>query len=138
MAHKQERTQVMKRLEKVGANLFPEMYAEINKVVDGDTFHFIIQNEEFVLRLMDIDAPEKEEEKGQRTIEYVKEQLENKEVKIIFGEKIKLGKWGRVLGHIMYMGMDFGETLVRLGYAEPFEQRNQEEIKLPKEMLEWL
>jgi len=101
--------------------------AKVNRWVDGDTvdvdidlgFDIVLHNKR--VRLFGIDAPESRT----RDLEEKRRGLEAKEYceKIVaVGSTIQIkthkqGKYGRILGEIMYGGMNINDLLVEEGYA---------------------
>ena len=113
--------------------------ATVVKVHDGDTVTLRTDERDFVfpLRLLDIDAPELNEEGGYESQAWLHEQIHNEEVQILIDKNRRVGKYGRLLGHILHRGMNMNEIIVMNGYAKPFEARDEGDIPdINKIMLE--
>jgi len=102
--------------------------AEVVKVHDGDTCTLRVgfRDFDFPLRFGGIDAPELNAG-GEEARKYVKDWIEGKSVYVILDEK-RVGKYGRLLGTILYMGLNVSDTLLRLGYAVPFGKKMEGKI----------
>lgn len=116
--------------------------ARVEKVVDGDTIHLSCQFRDFTfpLRFLDIDAPELNEENGKEVQQWLKAEIEGREVEIKINRHNRVGKYGRLLGKVYLNGMDMGEIMQHLGMAVPFGKKNEGHIpKLDKvfDMKQW-
>ena len=100
--------------------------ATVIKVVDGDTIHLTTPDRDFSfpLRLLDIDAPEMSEG-GEEARDYLAGLIFGEEVEIKINPKNRVGKYGRLLGHVISLGMDVGEIMMRIGFAVPFGKKNE-------------
>lgn len=107
-----------------------DFYCEVVKVHDGDTItvRTDFRDFDFPIRLLDIDAPELSEG-GEETREWLKQKILNEEVQILIDPKQRVGKYGRLLGRVFYIGMDIGQEELYLGLAKPFGKKNEGEIK---------
>jgi endonuclease YncB( thermonuclease family) len=76
------------------------------------------------LRFANIEAPELEEYDGRKSQEWLEELLLNKEIEIIVNKENRVDKWGRLLGNVIFQGMDVGEQSIIMGFAKPWDQRN--------------
>lgn len=103
--------------------------AEVVKVHDGDsvTLRTSFRDFDFPLRLFDIDAPEMSEG-GEVSKEWLKQKLLGKEVEVLIDSRNRVGKYGRLLGRILYGGLDVGQEEVFLGLARPFGSRDEGEV----------
>lgn len=95
--------------------------ATVVKVHDGDTvtLRAEFRDFDFPLRLLDIDAPELSEG-GEESRDWLKGQIEGEDVEIQINPMQRVGKYGRLLGHILYGGIDIGQQEIYLGLAYPF------------------
>lgn len=96
------------------------------RVIDGDTiegefFKKILEVEvRFTthFRLFGIDAPEKNraesKEAGLASMEYLKQRIEGKKVKVKLLGKDKYGRW---LAYVFFEGVNINDELVSNGYA---------------------
>jgi len=104
--------------------------ATVVKVHDGDTvtLRTDFRDFDFPLRFLDINAPELNEPGGKDSRDWLKGEIEGREVDIIINRKNRVDKYGRLLGRIMFQGLDMGEVEVRQGRATPFDSRNEGKI----------
>ena len=87
---------------------------QIKKVVDGDTVHVYYQNEIYKVRLIEIDAPERNQPYGKDSTGYLKSLLKNGSVDVdISGTD----RYGRKLGRLYWKGRDINRAMVSAGYA---------------------
>lgn len=97
----------------------------VERVIDGDTiegsyFKKILDVEvRFTVhfRFFGIDAPEKKGETkplGIASMEYLKQRIEGKKVKVKLHDKDKYGRW---LATVFYEGVNINDELVLNGYA---------------------
>lgn len=109
--------------------------AEVIKVKDGDTVTLRVsfRDFDFPLRLLDINSPEMSEG-GDKTKQWLKEQIEGQKVYIEIDYENRVGKYGRLLGRILYRGLDIGDQQLNLGLAVPFGQDSPGIPNLQKEI----
>jgi len=109
--------------------IFEDFEAEVVNVHDGDTItlNWSERNFNFPLRFLDIDAPEIKDG-GETARDWLKQKIEGKLVDIIINRKNRVGKYGRLLGKVMFEGLDLGEQMINLGLAKTFENRNENKI----------
>ena len=100
--------------------------AEVTKVHDGDTITLRsnFRDFKFPLRLLNIDAPELNEG-GDIARDWLKNQIEGKKVQIIIDKNQRVGKYGRLLGKVMYRGLDMGEAMLMMNLAVEFGKKNE-------------
>ena len=98
----------------------------VERVTDGDTLTLTtsFRDFSFPLRLLDIDAPELNEG-GERSKEWLRAKVEGKEVQVLIDPKQRVGKYGRLLGKVVYAGLDVGEEMISLGYAFRFGEKDE-------------
>jgi endonuclease YncB( thermonuclease family) len=103
--------------------------AKVIKVTDGDTIRVEtdFRDFDFPIRFLNIDAPELNEPGGERTKDWLSEQILKEEIDVLI-ENNRVDKWGRLLGKIVHRGLDLGEIMLSLGLATKFENRNEDEI----------
>ena len=106
-----------------------DFMATVVKVVDGDTVHLATEDRDFTfpLRMLNIDAPEMSEG-GEDARDYLAGLIQNEEVEIKININNRVGKFGRLLGRIISLGMDMGETMTRIGFAVPFGKKHEGEV----------
>jgi endonuclease YncB( thermonuclease family) len=104
--------------------------AKVVKVIDGDTvkLRWDERDFDFPIRLSNIQAPELGDTGGDESKKWLENKLAGEEVDILIDPKNRVEKWGRLLGRIMFSGMDIGEESVNLGFSVPWEQRNDGKI----------
>lgn len=95
--------------------------AMVLRVVDGDTIRLRtgFRDFDFPLRFLGINAPELSEG-GAEAKEWLKERIEGKEVQILIDKKMRVGKYGRLLGKVLYFGLDMGSVMLSFGLVKPF------------------
>ena len=116
----------MKILSLIGVLLISQIsnaeYLEnlkIKKVVDGDTVHVFYQDDVYKIRLIEIDAPERDQPYGANSTEYLKGLLKDGRVDVdISGTD----RYGRKLGRLYWQGKDINRELVSAGYAWVYDQ----------------
>ena len=93
---------------------------------DGDTMTLKTEfrDFEFPLRLLNVDTRELNEG-GEDARDFVKGLVEGVDVFVRIDRDNRVGKYGRLLGDVVVGGLSLGESLVRLGFAVPFDERNQ-------------
>ena len=104
---------------------------KVAKVVDGDTIRVLWEQRDFdfPIRLLDINAPEMSEPRGKEVRSWLENQILNANIDVIINPRMRVDKWGRLLGRIFHRGMDMGDMMLRLGKVTTFEGRH--EGKLP-------
>ena len=104
-------------------------YAKVVKVTDGDTIRVKAEfrDFDFPIRFLDIDSLEMNEG-GEEAKAWVTDRLLNEEVQILIDSKLRVDKWGRLLGRVFHRGMITGEEMLHLGLAVPFGRRQEGEI----------
>lgn len=98
---------------------------KVISVVDGDTFKIMYEGKEEKVRLIGIDTPEsvhpdksKNTEYGIQVSNYVKELIEEKEVKLEF-DVSQRDKYGRLLAYVYLENNEMlNEKLLKEGYAK--------------------
>jgi len=91
---------------------------EVVKVHDGDTItikHPDI-DKPFPVRLAKINAPELSHG-GKETGDWLRDIILGEEVEIIIDINNLRGKYGRLLGEVVHIGINLGDAMVRLGLA---------------------
>jgi len=118
------------------------LYAEVLRVIDGDTFEVYVLNSSKVerLRLKCIDfpdlSPSKRVEKWFKVyhirdkallekcyhegISLLKDMLENRTIIVLQDKMYERDKYSRLLGYVIFNGVDINEFLIENGYAIPY------------------
>ena len=89
-------------------------YAQVISVTDGDSIRVRMDNRPVMVRLADIDAPEKEQEFGMKSRQYLGNLLFGKQVRIMTISRVSNSQ---IIGRVYLDNMDVSADLVRKGYA---------------------
>ena len=100
--------------------------AEIERVVDGDTVTLStsFRDFSFPLRLLDIDAPELSEGGGDAR-DWLSERIHGSTVRVLIDSRQRVGKYGRLLGHIEHNGLDVGDEMLTIGLVTEFGKKDE-------------
>lgn len=103
--------------------------AVVVKVHDADTITLKTEFRDFnfPLRILDIDAPELSEESGKEAQTWLETRLLNESVQVIINKSQRVGKYGRLLGHVMHRGLSVAEEMLHLGIVKKFGERREGE-----------
>ena len=106
--------------------------AYVIAVIDGDTVLVLRDKQKIKLRLADIDAPEKAQPFGQRSLEYLKSRVNKKVVQV---ESRAIDQYGRTVATLTLDHVDLNREQVRQGMAweYSFHHSNQTFIALQLE-----
>jgi len=86
----------------------------IKKIIDGDTVHVFYEGEIYKIRLLEIDAPERNQPYGKESTEYLRSLLNEGSVDVdISGTD----RYGRKLGRLYWEGRDINRSMISAGYA---------------------
>lgn len=98
--------------------------ARISEVHDGDTVKVKadFRDFNFPIRMSNIAAPEIKETGGIQSRDWLRSKILGKEVTIIIDEKNRVGKYGRLIGEIIYGGENINEASLREGQSIDFSQ----------------
>ena len=88
--------------------------AKVIKISDGDTITVLSGKEQTKVRLYGIDAPEKKQDYGQRSKQFLASLIAGQVVEI---EPKGKDRYKRTLGTIYYKGQDINAQMVLNGYA---------------------
>jgi len=113
---------------------------EVVRVVDGDTVRVFTEFRDFVfpVRFLDLAAPEKKEEGGRESKEWLEQQILGEEVDFLIDPSMRVGKWGRLLAKIFFAGVDIGQESIRTGHALDWNARIEGQIPNFDKQLEGL
>ncbi len=97
----------------------------IGKVIDvhdGDTIKVMtdFRNFDFPIRMANIQAPELNEEGGIQSREHLKQMIQNQEVYIQIDRTNRVGKFGRLIGNVIFGGDSMSDMMLRDMQAIPF------------------
>lgn len=85
-------------------------------IKDGDTFAVLVDGREQVVRLADIDCPERSQPFGKAAKQFAADLCYRKEVRVL--AEPKKDRYGRLIGTVeLKDGLRVNEELVRAGYA---------------------
>lgn len=106
-----------------------DFMATVVNVHDGDTItvRTDFRDFDFPIRLLNIDAPELSEG-GEEAREWLKTKILNQEVQVIIDPKNRVGKYGRLLGRVLYQGMDVAQEQIYLGLTKEFGKKKEGEV----------
>lgn len=99
--------------------------AKVVKVTDGDSvrLRWIERDFDFPMRFLDTDAWEMDTERGRAGQKWLEGELLGQEVDIQINPKNRVDKWGRLLGTIMFMGMNINDLSIMEGHAQSWDNR---------------
>ena len=105
--------------------------AHVEKVHDGDTITVScdFRDFSFPIRFLGTNAPELNEDGGHESRNWLETLLLNQDIEIEIDPKQRVGKWGRILGNIIFNGLNINEMSIREGWATTFEDRNRGKIE---------
>lgn len=87
-------------------------------VTDGDTITVLRDNEPIKIRLLGIDAPERQQAYSAQAKQYASQLVFGKIVTVEFKKK---DQWGRILGEVTLLtGQSMNQEMVRAGYSWHF------------------
>lgn len=99
--------------------------AKVVGVVDGDTVTVMDKNfRQITVRLAGIDAPEKQQDFGNVSKEFLAKLIFEKKVTIVAG---KTDKYGRMIGKILLDGKDINLAMVEAGLAWHYKEYEDEQ-----------
>ena len=104
--------------------------ATVVKVHDGDTITLQtdFRDFDFPLRLLNINSPEMNEG-GKEARDWLQSKILNQQVQIIIDPFNRVGKYGRLLGIVMFNGLDVGQEEIYLGLAPEFGKDKEGEAE---------
>ena len=99
-----------------------DFHGEVVKVTDGDTIHVKWSEREkpVVVRFIDTEAPELDERGGLESRAWLEKQIMGEYVRVQIEPKLRVGKWGRIIGRIIHFGIDINASSIDNGFAVPF------------------
>lgn len=103
------------------------------RILDGDTFEMLLANYSKVkIRLTDIDAPEKKQDFGNVSKQYLASLIFDKKVKVVYD---KLDRNKRILGHVYIQKMYVNLKMVQQGLAWHYKKYSSEKLFSDAEIL---
>lgn len=94
------------------------------KVSDGDTITVLEGTIQHKIRLMGIDAPEKDQPFGNRSKQALANNIAGKTVEVEYN---KLDRYQRIIGKVVFMGYDINLRQIELGMAWHYKQYEREQ-----------
>lgn len=110
--------------------IFTDFNATVVKVHDGDTItvETDFRDFSFPIRFLNTNAPELNEDGGHASRDWLESWILGEEVTILVDPKNRVEKWGRLLGQVMFEGVNMNRLSVATGHATTFELRNAGKI----------
>jgi endonuclease YncB( thermonuclease family) len=91
------------------------------RVIDGDTFEVLYDEEPTSVRVFGIDAPEVGESGGWESTQALRRLLGNRRVTMVFPGPKKRDSFGRLLAIVYVDGTNVGHWLVQNGFARQYQ-----------------
>ena len=110
--------------------IFEDFRAVVVKVHDGDSIRVMtdFRDFDFPIRIMNIKAPELDQEGGMESQRFLEQRLLGQEVEIKINPNIRIGAWGRLLGKVEIGSMDIGEESIMMGQSQPWIQEERHQL----------
>jgi endonuclease YncB( thermonuclease family) len=100
------------------------MTAKVVAVSDGDTIVVLVDSRQHKVRLLGIDAPEKNQPFGNQSKQSLAEMVFSKTVVIDFNKR---DKYQRIVGKILLGSVDVNLQQIKFGYAWHYKQYEKEQ-----------
>lgn len=115
------------------AQILQDFDAEVVDVHDGDTVKLKWRERDFdfPIRFINIQAPELKDENGNPSQEgresqkWLENKILNENVQIKINPHNRVDKWGRLLGYVIFQGIDIGEESINAGKSVHWSQRGE-------------
>ena len=104
-----------------------ELVGRVVGVADGDTLRVLVEQREVVVRLDQIDAPEKAQPFGQRSRQSLAELCFDQAVRVVTHGQ---DRYGRTIGTVFVGALDVNAEQVRRGWAGAFLRYLREPVLL--------
>ena len=103
--------------------IFEDFEARVVKVTDGDSIRveWSERDFDFPIRFAYIDAPEMNQG-GQESKSWLESMILGKDVFIKINPDNRVGKWGRIIGEVMFGGESMSAASLREMHSVPFGQ----------------
>ncbi|MGL5427657.1 MAG: thermonuclease family protein [Cetobacterium sp.] len=98
--------------------------AKVIKVADGDTITVLKDGEKVRVRFYGVDAPEKKQEYGLKSLDVLKSMIDGEIVEINVKDK---DQYGRVVGEVFYKGKNLNLHMIETGNAWWYKQYSKKE-----------
>lgn len=115
----------------IAADLFgAELHGRVVGVTDGDTVTVLdASNSQWKVRLMGIDAPEKNQAYGNKAKQSLSDLIFNKQVTVKYRKK---DRYGRLIGKIEVGGVDANLEQIKAGLAWHYREYEKEQIAMDR------
>ena len=107
--------------------ILEDFRARVIRVIDGDTIRVKadFRDFDFPVRLFGIDAPELGEEGGSKAAMWLANRILGKDVDIIINQRHRVGKFGRLLGDVVFSGESMSDAMLRERLTVVFGMRRE-------------
>jgi len=97
--------------------------AKVIRVIDGDTVRvkWVERDFDFPIRMSFIAAPEIKESGGPQSKSWLEQQILGEDVLIKINPRNRIGKFGRILGEIIFLGMSMNQLSMDSGKSVRFQ-----------------
>ena len=102
-----------------GNSLGDEITGLVTRVVDGDTIHVAVGLTKHVIRLSEIDTPERDQPWGRQASRALADKLNRAKVTVLTTET---DRYGRLVGKVLLGSRDINREMVREGHAWVYRQ----------------
>lgn len=100
--------------------LTKDFRAKVVRVIDGDTIRVTMDERDFdfPVRLAYIDSRELDEGGG-ISKSWLEDKILGEEVEIRINPLNRVGRWGRLIGEVIHLGLNINDESLRWGYSIP-------------------
>lgn len=113
-----------------GNTLCDEITGTVTRVVDGDTIHVSVGVTKHVIRLAEIDTPERDQPWGREASRALADKLTRARVTVHTNER---DRYGRLVGKVLLGSRDINREMVREGHTWVYRQYLQDRSLLEDE-----
>lgn len=116
--------------EPIASQYLPKsIIGKVVGIADGDTITLLTENQQLKIRLAGIDAPERNQDFGQKSKQFLSS--------LIFGKTVvvnatKIDKYGRIVGQIFHDKLDANLEMVKVGLAWHYKKYETEQVALDR------
>ena len=100
-------------------SLAEELSGKVVGVTDGDTLTLLVDQNQYKIRLAEIDTPEKGQPWGSRATQFLGEKVFQEEIRVTV---VDVDRYGRTVGRIWLGDRDINRELVAEGHAWVYRQ----------------
>lgn len=100
--------------------------AEVVRVHDGDTItvRTDFRDFDFPIRFAGIDTKELSEG-GESAGDYMRSKIDGRSIEVLVDKDNRVGRYGRLIGEIMFNGTSMNQEMMNIGLATPFSRRGE-------------